>query len=199
MKSALWFALFAVALTGIACKHPTNGRSFGVGETASTAEGKTRFKVETVVSGLEVPWSIVFTPDGRMFITERPGRIRVVEGGRLRPEPLATIADVETSGETGLMGLTLHPGFATNHLLYLSYAYRGGGKNVGVVRYQETTSGLISPTIIIKDIPAEQFHAGCRLRFGPDGKLYITTGDATNRELAQKLDSLFEVCSPGRQ
>lgn len=190
MKSALWFALFAVALTGIGCKRPADGRGFGAGEIVSDAEGKPRFRVETAVSGLEVPWSIVFTPDGRMLIAERPGRVRVVEGGRLRPEPLATIADVDATGETGLMGLALHPAFATNHLLYLAYAYRGNRKSVGVVRYQETATGLIDPTIIIRDIPAEQLHTGCRLRFGPDRKLYITTGDATIRESAQRLDSL---------
>jgi glucose/arabinose dehydrogenase len=172
----------------IACGHAPTGE--GAGEIASTSQGKTRFSVETVISGLEVPWSIVFTPDGRMLITERPGRVRVVENGKLRPEPLARISDVEPAGESGLMGLTLHPNFAQNHLIYLAYAYRGDGKRDRVVRYRETGTGLADRKVIIEDIPAAQFHAGCRLRFGPDGKLYITTGDATQRQLAQRLDSL---------
>jgi glucose/arabinose dehydrogenase len=124
-----------------------------------------------------------------MLFTERAGRVRIYENGKLRPQPLFTVPDVEPSGESGLMSIALHPQFATNHLLYLSYAYKGDGQRVRVVRYRETPSGLSERTVIIDNIPAAQFHAGCRLRFGPDNKLYITTGDATQRELAQQLDS----------
>jgi glucose/arabinose dehydrogenase len=116
--------------------------------------------------------------------------VRVFENGKLRPEPLFVVPDVEPRGESGLMSLALHPQFASNHLLYLSYAYSADGQRVRVVRYRETAGGLTDRKIIIEDIPAAQFHAGCRLRFGPDGRLYITTGDATNRQLAQQLNSL---------
>ena len=188
MRPLVHFLLVAVVVLVLACSRPPAGQ--GAGEVASSSEGKTQFRVETVVGGLEVPWSIVFTPDGRMLFTERPGRVRVFENGKLRAEPLATISDVEPSGESGLMGLTLHPQFAQNHFLYLAYAYRGDGKRVRVARFRETGSALTDRKVIIEDIPAAQFHAGCRLRFGPDGKLYVTTGDATERELAQRLDSL---------
>src|SRR5437868_8342976 len=184
------FGALALALSLLlACGSPPPGR--GAGEVATTGDGTTSFRVETVVAGLEVPWSIAFTPDGRMLFTERPGRVRVFEGGRLRPEPLAVIPDVEPTGESGLMGLALHPQFAANHLLYLAYAYRAGGdERVRVVRFRETGVGLTDRKVIIEDIPAAQFHAGTRLRFGPDGKLYVTTGDATTREIAQQLNSL---------
>ena len=150
------------------------------------------FKVETVAENLEIVWSIVFAPDGRMFFTERPGRVRVIENGKLRAAPLFTIPDIELSGESGLMGMTLHPNFAENHLIYLAYAYQDAAKeqNVRVVRYRETGENLIAPQTIIEAIPASKYHAGTRLKFGPDGKLYITTGDATKQKRAQNLSSI---------
>src|SRR5439155_1026657 len=89
----------------------------------------------------------------------------------------------------GLYLITLFA-MACSHPLYLSSAYSANGQQVRVVRYRETPNGFTDRKVIVENIPAAQFHAGCRLRFGPDGKLYITTGDATERELAQQLDSL---------
>ncbi|MDT5272534.1 MAG: aldose sugar dehydrogenase [Acidobacteriota bacterium] len=166
--------------------HDTGAQS----QANAAADAAAGFRVETVISRLEVPWSIVFTPDGRMLFTERAGRVRVFEKGSLRPEPLAVIPDVERGSESGLMGLTLHPSFAENRLLYLAYAYSQDGVRVRVVRFRETAEGLTDRRLIIEGIPAARFHAGTRLRFGPDGKLYVTTGDAAEKELGQKLDTL---------
>ena len=172
-----------------ACSQPPPpGR--GGGETEAASDSHTKFRVETVVGNLEVPWSIVWAPDGRMFFTERPGRVRIYEKGQLRAQPLFVVPDVEPSGESGLMSLEVHPQFSSNHFLYLAYAYKGDGQQVRVVRYRESSTGLTEAKVIIENIPAAQFHAGCRLRFGPDQKLYITTGDATERGLAQAMDSL---------
>jgi aldose sugar dehydrogenase len=185
-RSLAFLATCLATLVALACSHPPPGRGAGEFETSA----QTSFKVETVIPNLEIVWSIVWAPDGRMIFTERPGRVRVYENGKLRPEPLFTVPDVEPKGESGLMSVALHPQFAANHLLYLSYAYNTGGQLVRVVRYRETPNGFTDRKVIIENIPAAQFHAGCRLRFGPDGKLYITTGDATQRELGQQLDSL---------
>ncbi len=186
MKTYAFIALL-IAL-GVACSQAPAGR--GAGEVQTSAQSNTNFKIEKVAGGLEVPWSIVWAPDGRLIFTERPGRVRVMEKGTLNPKPLFVVPDVEESGESGLMSVALHPQFNSNHFIYLSYAYSTGGVKVRVVRYREAPEGFVDRKVIIEDLPAAQFHAGCRIRFGPDGKLYVTTGDATQRALAQKLDSL---------
>jgi len=193
---ALFFLFTFLFFFLLACGHPPPGP--GAGEISTTAQKdaqnpanpQVKFRVETVVSNLEVPWAIVWAPDGRMIFTERAGRVRVYQNGKLSSQPLFTVPDVAPSGEGGLMSIVLHPQFADNHLLYLSYVYRGDGQNVRVVRYRESETGFTDRKVIVEGIPSAQNHAGCRLRFGPDGKLYVTTGDATRRELAQQLDSL---------
>ncbi|MCA1577690.1 MAG: PQQ-dependent sugar dehydrogenase [Acidobacteria bacterium] len=175
-----------------ACDQAPTGRGAGeIGTSAqSSKQESVRFKVEKVAGGLQVPWSIVWTPDGRMIFTERPGRVRVIENGTLRPQPLFVVPDVEESGESGLMAVAVHPQFSTNRFIYLAYTYSSGGSSVRVVRYREAPEGFADRKVIIEDIPAARFHAGCRIGFGPDEKLYVTTGDAGSRELAQRMDSL---------
>jgi glucose/arabinose dehydrogenase len=152
----------------------------------------TPYRVEIVASGLQAPWSVVFTPDGRTFFSERPGWVKVIAHGRVFPEPALVLKDVAASVKMGALGLAVDPGFATNHFIYLAYDYDSGKENyrLRVVRYREAKNQLTDPLTLIEDIPAYRNHSGCRLRFGPDGCLYITTGDANQPPLAQRLDSL---------
>jgi glucose/arabinose dehydrogenase len=143
-----------------------------------------------VAAGLSIPWAVAFAPDGRIFITERAGRLRVIENGELRAEPLAVVP-VEAIGEGGLMGLALDPAFADNGRLYLMYTYSEGGQiRNRVSRFTLTGAGLVDEVALVDAIPGARFHNGGRLAIGPDGKLYAGTGDALVPQLAQDLDSL---------
>jgi len=183
--SVLVSILFLCAL-GQGCSSP----SLADNAVVSTANGDVKFRIETVASGLEVPWGFAWLPNKDMLFTERPGRVRIIEGGKLRAEPVFTVPDVEPTGESGLMDITLHPEFAKNGFVYLAYSYNKDGKHVKVVRYHYADGKFIEPKAVVDDIPGTALHSGMRCRFGPDGKLYVTTGDSTDWNLAQKLDSL---------
>jgi glucose/arabinose dehydrogenase len=147
------------------------------------------FKVETVVEGLEIPWSIGFAPDGRIFVTERIGKLRVIGDGQLREEPMIALNVGRVEG--GLLGLALDPNFEENHHIYLYYTYSELLSTYNrVSRFTEKDNKLTNETILIDKIPGAAIHDGGRIRFGPDSKLYITTGDAANANLAQDISSL---------
>lgn len=159
-------------------------------QIVETASGDAKFRVETFATGLEVPWAFAWLPSGDMLVTERPGRVRIIEKGKLRAEPVFTVPDVEPSGESGLMDITLHPDFTKTNFVYLGYAYNKDGKRVKVMRYKYSGGNFTEPKVIIEDLPSAANHAGMRCRFGPDKKLYVTTGDATDWDLAQDNMSL---------
>jgi glucose/arabinose dehydrogenase len=171
-----------------------------VSDVFTTRDG-VRFRVETIVTGLEIPWSMAFAPDGRLFVTERPGRVRIVDMTSFSAGLALTLGDVFAQGEAGLLGLALDPGFSQNRFVYLYYsAVAGGGAVNRVVRYREVSGQLGERVVLLDGIPAATIHDGGRLKFGPDGMLYATAGDAANTSLAQNVASLagkFLRITPG--
>lgn len=158
---------------------------------SNTQTASVSYRVESFAEGLQVPWSMVFTAPNRLLVTERPGIVRQVVDGKLLAEPVRSFPEVSQESEEGLMGMVLDPEYATNKQLYLCVAYQADGKTFDkIIRVTDAGTTLNQDTMILDKIPAAQFHAGCRLRIGPDNKLYISTGDATNKQIAQDLQSL---------
>jgi glucose/arabinose dehydrogenase len=167
-----------------------SGGSIPAAAVFSTQDG-VRYRVESVATHLDAPWAMSFAPDGRLFMTERAGRVRIFDATLSSSSVALTMHDVFAKGEAGLLGLALDPDFARSQLVYVYYTARAGGGAVNrVLRYRENRGRLIEPIVLLDNIPANTIHNGGRLRFGPDGLLYVTTGDADIPSLAQDLASL---------
>jgi quinoprotein glucose dehydrogenase len=142
--------------------------------------------VTPVATGLEIVWSLEFAPDGQLFITERPGRVRVMSAaGVLDPTPWVSFPDV-VRREDGLLGLALHPDFVNQPWVYLYHTIQKGDALINrVSRFREVNGRAGEEEILIDDLDSNMIHNGGRLRFGPDGMLYISTGDLRSPTRAQ--------------
>jgi glucose/arabinose dehydrogenase len=146
-----------------------------------------RVRVRTVARGLEIPWDIASLPGGGALVTERPGRVRLLDrAGHLQPKPVARVA-VSMVGEGGLLGLALDPRFARNHLVYL---YLTTAPGMRLERWRWTGTRLVREATLVSSIASGQVHDSGRIAFGPDRRLYVATGDAGQPQLAQDPTSL---------
>jgi aldose sugar dehydrogenase len=203
-RSAPVFVALAALASSVFAQAPAGGKPVAEGPklplNPPKVSTKSTFAYEVVADHLQVPWAFAFLPDGkRMLFTERPGRVRMIEDRKLNPTPVFTVPDVAPLAERGLMGICLHPEFAASSFVYLAYATEG---DIRVVRYtfrpvprsaggaEDDPGGLIEPKVILQGLPTRANngnHAGCRIRFGPDKKLYITAGENFRKEFAPDL------------
>jgi glucose/arabinose dehydrogenase len=147
------------------------------------------FRVVEVVRGLEQPWGLAFLPDGRMLVTEKGGRLRVVSDGKLDPRPVAGMPEVAVHGQGGLMDVAPHPKFADNGLVYVSFAARGtDGVGTELARGRLVGHRLEEVRVIFRQSPKGSTgrHFGSRIVFDREGYLYLTLGDRGEMERAQR-------------
>lgn len=181
--------LLALAFAASACGH--------AGDSIIASEQQ-KFRVRTVASGLEHPWSVAFLPDGRFLVSERPGRLRLISAaGVVATAPVAGLPHVHAAGQGGLLDVVLHPDFAKNRWIYLSYAggdASGAATEVARGRWVSDAQGsrLENLEVIYRQQPRSRssVHFGSRLVFDQAGHLYITQGERGNKERAQRLDDL---------
>jgi quinoprotein glucose dehydrogenase len=190
MKRYIMFALALILVFPlVACSQMTGSRPQSVADVY-LPEGD-RVKVEAWVENLKVPWSLVFLSGERALVSERPGAIRLIKNGKLQQKPYA-ILPVHHSGEGGLMGLAVHPDFARQPFIYAMYTFRkkDGSLDNRVVQLRDAGDSATVDKVVIEGIPGARLHDGGRLGFGPDGMLYITTGENFQADMAQDMTSL---------
>ena len=149
------------------------------------------FRAVTISEGLEHPWSVAFLPDGRMLVTERPGRLRVIKDGKLDPRPVAGLPEITASGQGGLLDIVLHPDYQQNGWLYFSYvAFGTGGMGTRVARARLDGMQLHDLELLFQQNIGSMSgrHFGSRLLFDREGFLYITVGERGDQRRAQRLN-----------
>ena len=194
LASALLFSL-------LLCSPTTLRAEVAVGEPATSipatppnsmdvADGDFPYEARKIAGPLVLPWSIAFLPDGRALVTERPGRLRMIEGDRLLPDAITGTPEVLTGGHAGLLDVLVDQDFPNTHLLFLSYMHgTREASTIRVVRARLDGMSLIDKQVIFDSRPALKGvdMIGGRLAFGPDGMIYLTLGEHMQKEHAQDL------------
>lgn len=182
IAAILFACVFAASLVSA-------GEARSVG-TFNSEEGA--FELVVLIEGLDHPWGLAFLPQGRLLVTERSGRLRLIDNGRLDPRPVEGLPVVSSYGQGGLLDVALHPDFERNRLVYLSYAAAGpGGFGTEVARGRLVEHRLENVEVIFRALPKFEGgrHFGSRLVFGDDGLLYISLGDRGHRPNGQDLST----------
>lgn len=191
--------LLAMLVAGCGGEGGASPAPEGSSQTATTEEnpadeGRVRAQggpeVSVIAEGMKIPWDITFLPDGAALVTERPGRVRRVDArGGLRDEPVAQV-EVSARGEGGLLGIDLDPRFDDGRRFAYLYVTTAGGMEVQRWRVNQDATAMTQDGVVLDGIAAGTIHDSGRLRFGPDGALYVLTGDAGRPALAQDPRSL---------
>jgi len=187
IAAPILMALLAGACTAQPAPPPTTP----IRESASGTSEHGALVVTRIASGLEHPWSLAFLPDGRLLVTERPGRLRYIDTKGQVSAPLAGVPEVAAIGQGGLLDIALDPDHANNRMIYLSFAEPGeGGAGTAVFRARLGETNLENVEVIFRQLPklADGAHFGSRLVFDREGRLYITTGDRHEQPNVQRLD-----------
>ncbi|MBD7913165.1 PQQ-dependent sugar dehydrogenase [Clostridium cibarium] len=150
------------------------------------------YEIKVIAENLYVPWAIAISDENKLYVTERSGAIRIIEAGKLLPQPLITFHEPFVSqGEGGLMGIALDPNYSVNRYIYVMHSYLEEGRiNNRIVRLFERDNRASMDKVLLDKIPGGQIHNGGRIKIGPDKRLYITAGDAGNSMLAQDPKSM---------
>jgi glucose/arabinose dehydrogenase len=150
----------------------------------------TSFRTTTITDGLDHPWSMAFLPDGRILVTERPGRLRIINDGKLEPEPVSGLPPIAAHGQGGLLDVVLHPDFEKNGFVYLSYAAGKHGRIGTEVGRGRLSGNRITDWQTLFRLDPKSLggrHFGSRLVFDSNNHLFITLGDRGDRDRAQDL------------
>ncbi|MCB2376302.1 PQQ-dependent sugar dehydrogenase [Hymenobacter sp. BT635] len=168
------------------------GAASASAQTTTFSVGATTVSVTPLTTNLAIPWELIWGPDNFIWMTERGGRISRVNPATGQLTALLTVPDVTPTGESGLLGMVLHPDFSTSPYVYIVYNYTEGGLKEKLVRYTYNAAAgtLSSPLVLLGNIPATTTHSGSRLLILPDRTLLMTTGDAQLLPEAQNPASL---------
>jgi glucose/arabinose dehydrogenase len=188
VRRLLGLVLCATMLALASCASDRGGEE--VGEQRQAATVPSGFTDETFVAGLSNPTAMAFAPDGRLFVSQQGGQLRVIKNGALLASPFLTVT-VNSSGERGLLGITFDPSFATNRFVYVYYTATSPAVHNRISRFTANGDVAVAGSEVVlmdlDNLSTATNHNGGAMHFGPDGKLYVAVGENANRNNAQTL------------